>query len=77
LLKRIRINKANLLKLFILAKTVLKLINNNILLKKKDIYLYKQIIKLIIYLLNNTRPNIVYIIRQLTRFILVPIVTYL
>ena len=55
-------DRANPSNLPILAGIVLKLTNNNILFKGDDIYLYKQIIKSIIYLFNNTRPNIIYII---------------
>ena len=77
LLKRIGIDRANPLNLPILAGIVLKSTNNNILLKGDNIYLYRQIIGLTIYLSNNTRPNIVYTIGQLAYFILVLIITYL
>jgi hypothetical protein len=70
-------DRANPLNLSIPAGTVLKSTNNNILLKGDDIYLYKQIVRLTIYLSNNTRPDITYTIGQLACFILVPIITYL
>ena len=70
-------DRDNPLNLLIPIRTVLKLIDDNILLKGDDIYLYRQIIKSTIYLLNNTRPDIVYAIGQLARFILVPVITYL
>ena len=70
-------DRANPLNLPILVGTILKSTNNNILLKGDDIYLYRQIIRSTIYLLNNTRPNITYTIGQLARFILVPIITHL
>jgi hypothetical protein len=45
---------------------VLKLVNNNkALLKGNKITIYKQIIKLVLYLLNNTYPNVLYAIKQL------------
>ena len=77
LLKRIGIDRANPSNLPILAGIVLKSTNNNILLKGDNIYLYKQIIRLTIYLLNNTRLDIAYAIGQLAHFILVLIITYL
>ena len=57
----------NLISLSILIGTVLKLINNNneSLLKDNKITIYKQIIKSVLYLLNNTRLNTLYAVRQL------------
>jgi hypothetical protein len=77
LLKRTSINRANPLNLPIPARTVLKSTNSDILLIGDDIYLYKQIVGLTIYLLNNTRPDIAYAIEQLARFMSVPAVTHL
>jgi hypothetical protein len=70
-------DRANPLNLPIPAGIVLKLIDDDILLEGDDIYLYRQIVGLIIYLLNNTRLDIVYAIGQLARFMLVPVITYL
>ena len=70
-------DRANSSNLPIPAGIVLKSTNDNILLKGDNIYLYRQIVGSTIYLLNNTRPDIIYAIGQLARFILVPIITYL
>jgi hypothetical protein len=58
---------------------VLKLVNNNnkSLLKDNEIIIYKQIIRSVLYLLNNTCLNILYIIGQLAQFILKPAAIYL
>jgi hypothetical protein len=58
---------------------VFKLVDddNKSLLKGDKITIYRQIVKLVLYLLNNTRSNILYTIGQLTRFILKPAVIYL
>jgi hypothetical protein len=54
---------ANLISLFILVETVLKLVDDDdSLLKGNKITIYRQIIKSVLYLLNNTRPNTLYII---------------
>jgi len=70
LLKRLRIDKSNLVALLILARTVLKLTNNDNLLKRDDIIVYQQIVELTIFLVNNTCLNITYIVGQLARFML-------
>jgi hypothetical protein len=50
--------------LFILINIIFKLINKDeFLLKSDEIIIYKQIIKSVLYLLNNTCFNILYIIR--------------
>jgi len=65
--------------LSILVGTVLKLINDDdkSLLEGNKITIYKQIIGSVLYLLNNTRPNTLYTIGQLARFILKPAIIYL
>jgi hypothetical protein len=78
LLKRIKIINTNSTSLFILIKTILKLINkDNFLLESNKIIIYRQIVKSVLYLLNNTRLNILYAIGQLARFILKPAAIYL
>jgi hypothetical protein len=55
------ITNANLTSLFILIDIVLKSVNKvELLLKSDEITLYKQIVGLVLYLLNNTRFNILY-----------------
>ena len=55
------ITNANLTSLFILIDIVLKSVNKvELLLKSYEITLYKQIVGLVLYLLNNTRFNILY-----------------
>jgi hypothetical protein len=68
---------ANLTSLSILVGTVLKLVDNDSLLEGDEITIYRQIIRSVLYLLNNTRPNTLYTIGQLARFILKPAVIYL
>jgi hypothetical protein len=63
--------------LFILIGIVLKSVNNDSLLKGNEIIIYRQIIRSVLYLLNNTRPNTLYTIGQLARFILKPDAIYL
>ena len=70
LLERLGIDKSNLVALLILARTVLKLTNNDNLLKRDDIIVYQQIVELTIFLVNNTCLNITYIVGQLARFML-------
>jgi hypothetical protein len=57
----------NLTSLPILAGIVLKLVNKDdeSLLEGDEITIYKQIIKSVLYLSNNTHPNILYAIGQL------------
>ena len=51
--------------LFILVRIVLKLVDDDSLLEGDKITIYRQIIKSILYLLNNTRPNTLYVVGQL------------
>jgi hypothetical protein len=67
LLKRLKIDNYNLVKLLILIGTVLK--PNIESLEYNNAIIYRQIIGSTIYLLNCTRPNISYTISQLARFI--------
>ena len=69
----------NLTSLPIPAGIVLKLVNkdNESLLEGNKITIYRQIIRLVLYLLNNTYPNILYAIGQLAQFILKPAAIYL
>jgi hypothetical protein len=68
---------ANSTSLLILAGTVLKLVDDDSLLEGSEITIYRQIIGSVLYLLNNTRPNILYTVGQLARFILKPAAIYL
>jgi len=70
-------DRANPSNLPIPAGIVLKSTNDDILLEGDDIYLYRQIVGLTIYLSNNTCPDIVYAIGQLARFMSVPAITHL
>ena len=72
LLERLKIDRSNPLKLLILASTILKPRTNNDIILKDEVIVYKQIISYIIYLTNNTRPDISYNVRQLARFIANP-----
>ena len=65
--------------LSILVGTVLKLINDDdkSLLEGNKITIYRQIVGLVLYLLNNTRPDTSYAVGQLARFILKPAAIYL
>jgi hypothetical protein len=65
--KRFKISSnANPTSLFILVRIMLKSVDkDDSLLKDNEITIYRQIIKSILYLLNNTRPNTLYIIGQL------------
>jgi hypothetical protein len=65
LLERIKIINANLISLSILIEIVLKLVNDDSLLEGNKITIYKQIVGSVLYLLNNTCPNILYTIGQL------------
>jgi hypothetical protein len=58
---------ANLTSLPILAGIVLKLVDEDdeSLLEGDEITVYRQIVGLVLYLLNNTRPDILYAIGQL------------
>jgi hypothetical protein len=70
---------ANLTSLPILAGIVLKLVDEDdeSLLEGDEITIYRQIIGLVLYLLNNTRLDMSYTIGQLARFILKPATIYL
>jgi hypothetical protein len=70
---------ANSTSLPILAGTVLKLVNDddNSLLKGNEITVYRQIIGLVLYLSNNTRPDTLYAIGQLAQFISKPAIIHL
>ena len=70
-------DRANPSNLPIPAGTVLKSTNDDILLEGDDIYLYRQIVRSTIYLSNNTRPDIIYAVGQLARFMSVPAITHL
>ena len=64
--------------LLIPADTVLKSVDEvELLLKGDEITLYKQIVGSVLYLLNNTRLDTLYAVRQLARFISKPAIIYL
>jgi hypothetical protein len=65
LLKRTKITNTNSISLLILAGTVLKSVNDDSLLEGDEITIYRQIVRSVLYLLNNTRPNISYTVGQL------------
>ena len=72
------ITNTNSTSLFILTGIIFKSVDEvEFLLKDDEITLYKQIVRSVLYLLNNTRLNTSYAIRQLTRFILKPAIIYL
>ena len=62
-------DRLNLLKLLIPASIVLKLRTDDDIILKDEVTMYKQVTSSVIYLGNNTRPDISYTIRQLARFI--------
>jgi hypothetical protein len=64
-------DKSNPVALSIPAGTVLKSDNDN-LLEDNDITVYRQIVGSMIYLANNTCPDIVYAVGQLARFMSKP-----
>jgi hypothetical protein len=70
---------ANLISLPILAGIVLKLVNDDddSLLEGDEITIYRQIIRLVLYLLNNTHSNILYAIGQLAQFMSKPAAIHL
>ncbi|KAI0999467.1 hypothetical protein K3495_g8730 [Podosphaera aphanis] len=72
LLERMGMSKCNSNDLPIPAGTVLKESEESDLLKKDETGLYRQIIGSVIYLANNTRPDIAYAVGQLARFMLKP-----
>ena len=67
LLERTKIINANSTSLPILAGIVLKLVDKDdeSLLEGNEITVYRQIIRSVLYLLNNTRPNTLYTVGQL------------
>ena len=67
LLERLGIDKSNPIALPIPTGMVLKSTDNN-LLKGDDIVVYQQVVGSTIFLANNTRPDILYMIGQLARF---------
>jgi hypothetical protein len=70
--------KTNSTSLLISTGTVFKSVNkDDFLLKGNKITIYRQIVGLVLYLLNNTRLNTLYTIGQLARFILKPAAIYL
>jgi len=72
------ITNTNSTSLFILINIIFKSVDEDkFLLKSNEIIIYKQIVRSVLYLLNNTRFNTSYIIKQLTRFILKPAIIYL
>jgi hypothetical protein len=68
---------ANSTSLLILAGIVLKLVDDDSLLEGNKIIIYRQIVRSVLYLLNNTCPNTLYTIGQLARFILKPAAIHL
>jgi hypothetical protein len=70
---------ANSTSLPIPARTVLKSVNEDdeSLLEGDEITIYKQIIRSVLYLLNNTHPNMSYAVGQLAQFISKPAAIYL
>jgi hypothetical protein len=70
-------DRSNPLRLPILASTILKPRADNDIILEDEVIVYKQIVSCIIYLANNTRPNISYNVRQLARFIANPGAIYL
>jgi len=66
-----------LLKLLILAFTIFKPQINNDIILKDEVIVYKQVTSSVIYLRNNTRLDISYIVKQLARFIADPGAIYL
>jgi hypothetical protein len=71
LLKQLKINNYNLIRLPIPAGTVLQP-NTKDPLDRNKATVYRQVIGLTIYLANCTRPNISYIVSQLARFMVTP-----
>jgi len=72
------ITNTNSTSLFILINIIFKSVNKDeFLLKSNEIIIYKQIVRSVLYLSNNTCFNTSYIIRQLIRFILKPAIIYL
>jgi len=72
------ITNTNSMSLFIPTGVILKSVDEvELLLKSDEITLYKQIVGSVLYLLNNTRLDTLYAVRQLARFILKPAIIYL
>jgi hypothetical protein len=69
-------DRLNPLKLLIIAFTILKPRANNNIKSKDEVIIYKQIVSCTIYFTNNTRPDISYNVRQLSRFIANPRAIY-
>jgi hypothetical protein len=75
-----KITNANSTSLPIPAGIVLKSVDDDdddSLLEGDEITIYRQIVGLVLYLSNNTRPNTSYAIGQLARFMLKPAAIYL
>jgi hypothetical protein len=70
LLKRLKMNNCNLIRLLISAGTVLQPNTKDPLDHNKAI-VYRQIVGSTIYLANCTRPNISYVVGQLARFMVI------
>jgi hypothetical protein len=68
---------ANSTSLPIPAGTVLKSVDDDSLLKGDKITVYKQIVRSVLYLLNNTYPDTLYAIGQLAQFISKPAIIHL
>jgi hypothetical protein len=77
LLERTKMTNANSTSLPIPAGIVLKLVDDDSLLEGDEITVYRQIVGSVLYLLNNTRPDMLYAIGQLARFMSKPAVIYL
>jgi hypothetical protein len=65
-------DRLNLLKLLIPAFIVFKPRTDNDIILENEVIIYKQVISFVIYLKNNTRLDISYIIKQLARFMANP-----
>jgi hypothetical protein len=68
---------ANSTSLPIPAGIVLKLVDDDSLLEGDEITIYRQIVGSVLYLLNNTRPDMSYVVGQLARFMSKPAIIHL
>ena len=68
-------DKSNPIALPIPASIVLKSTDNDLLVGD-DIVVYQQVVGSTIFLANNTRPNISYMVRQLARFMSKPVMIH-
>ena len=77
LFNRINMTNTNSTSLLILAGIVLKSVDDDSLFEGNEITIYRRIVGSVLYLLNNTRFNTSYAVKQLARFISKPAIIYL